>query len=68
MLVRVDVQRDHKNETDCDGNSEYGDDHYSSIIVGLITRGPESLHLIHPHAFACIMVVFKLLRNSILYV
>ena len=68
MLVRVDVQCNHQNETNCDGNSEYGDDHYSSIIVGLITRGPESLHLIHPHAFARIVEVFKLLRNSILYV
>ena len=66
MFVRVDIQSNHKNETDCDGNSEDCDHHYNSIIVGMTTRGPEPLHLIHPHAFACIVVVFKLFRNAIL--
>ena len=67
MFVRVDIQRNHQNEADCNGNSEDSDHHYYSIPLPIITRGPESLHLIHPHALACIMIIQKHLRNSILY-
>ena len=67
MLVRVDVQSNHQNEADSDGNGEESDHHYNSIPSSMTTRGPESLHFIHPHAFARIVIIQKHPRNSILY-
>ena len=55
MLVRVDVQSNHQNKADCDGNCEDSDHHYYSIPLPIITSGPESLDLIHPHTLSRIM-------------
>ena len=67
MLVRVDVQSNHQNETNSNRNGENGNHHYSSIIVGMTTRGPESLHFVHPHALATIVIASILLWSVILY-
>ena len=67
MLVRVNVQCNDKNETHSGDNREYGNHHYESHNHMIMTCGPESLHLIHPHAFASISEVVKLFGNSITY-
>ena len=67
MLVRVNVQSNHQNETHNNSDCEYSDYDYNSLQFTTSTSGPETLYFIYPHAFACVVIVFKLLWYSILY-